>query len=89
MNSSNSEKCLNLEVRGYKMEQVTSQKLLDIQIGNSFTWKEQITKVKKTVLFNLSLLRKIKKKFLAQTTRITITLNLITITVAPSGVKLA
>ena len=33
----NSEKCLNLEVRGYKIEQVTSQKLLGIQIDNSLT----------------------------------------------------
>ena len=66
----NSEKCLNLEVRGYKIEQVTSQKLLGIQTDNFLTWNEQVTKVKKTVLFKLSLLQKIKK-LLPQTTRIT------------------
>ena len=46
----NSEKCLDLEVWRYKIEQVTSQKLLGIQIDNSLTWNEQITKVKKTSL---------------------------------------
>ena len=46
----NSEKCLNWEVREYKIKQVTSQKLSGIQIDNSLTWNEQITKVKKTVL---------------------------------------
>ena len=67
----NSEKCLNLEVQGFKIEQVTSQKLLGIQIDDSLTWNEQITKVKKAVLFKLSLLRKIKF-FLPQVTRITL-----------------
>ena len=67
----NSEKCLNWEVREYKIEQVTSQKLLGIQIDNFLTWNEQITKVKKTVLFKLCVLRKIKKKSLPQTTRLT------------------
>ena len=49
----NSEKCLNLKVWGHKIENVTSQKLLGIQIDNSLTWNEQITKFKKTVLFNV------------------------------------
>ena len=36
----NSEKCLNLEVRGYKIEQVTSQKLLpeNIQFSGPTIW---------------------------------------------------
>ena len=39
-------------------------------MDNSLIWNEQITKVKKTVLFKLSLLRKVKQ-FWPQTTRIT------------------
>ena len=64
----NSDKCLNIEVQGQKIEQVTSEKLLGVQIDNSLTWNDQIKKVKKTALFKISLLRKIKK-FLPQTTR--------------------
>ena len=88
----NSEKCLNLEVLGYKIEQVTSQKLLGIQIDNSLTSNEQIAKIKKTVLFKLSLLRKIKKSSYYKPPALlfsTTTLTLITITAALSGVKLA
>ena len=88
----NSEKCLNWEVREYKIEQVTSQKLLGIQIDNSLTWNEQITKVKKTVLFKLSVLRKIKKSPYRKPPGLpfsTTTLNLISMTAAPSGVRLA
>ena len=88
----NSEKCLNWEVREYKIEQVTSQKLLGIQMDNSLTWNEQITKVKKTVLFKLSLLRKIKKTSYRKPPGLpfsTTTLNLILMTAAPSGVRLA
>ena len=64
----NSEKCLNFEVQRHKIEQVTSQELLGIQIANSLNWNEQITKVK-TVLIKLSLLR--LKNFLPQATWIT------------------
>ena len=46
----NSEKSLNLEVWGHKIEQVTNQKLVDVQIGNSLTLNEQITKIRKTFL---------------------------------------
>ena len=52
-----------LEVWGQKIEHITSQKLLGIQTDNSFTWNKQIIKVKKTVLFKLSLLRKIKSSY--------------------------
>jgi hypothetical protein len=57
----NSEKCLNIEVEGQKIEQVTCQKLLGVQIDSSLSWDEQIKKVRKTVGFKTSLLRKIRK----------------------------
>jgi len=66
----NLDSCLNVEVLGHNIEQVTDQKLLGVQIDNSLTWNEQVKKVKKTVLFKLSLLRKIRK-YLPQTARIT------------------
>ena len=47
----NSEKCLNLEIGGHNIEQITSQKLEAFKLITALiTWNEQITKVKKTVL---------------------------------------
>ena len=52
----NSDKCLNLGGAGHKVEQVTDQKLLGVQIDNSLTWNN-VKGVKKVVLFKLSLLK--------------------------------
>ena len=54
------EKCLNLKIQDHKIEQVTNEKLLGIQIDNYFTWNDQIKKVKNSAQFKLSLLKKIK-----------------------------
>ena len=62
------DKCLNIIIQDQKIEQVTSEKLLGIQIDNSLTWNDQIHKVKKTAQFKISLLRKIKR-YLPKKTR--------------------
>ena len=81
---------LNLGGTGHNIEQVPSQRLSGIQIDNSLTWNEQITKVKKIVLLKLSLLRKINKTSCHKPPGLlfsAITIN--PMTVAQSGVKLA
>ena len=62
------EKCLNLKIQDQKIEQVTSEKLLGIQVDNCLTWNDQIKKVKNSAQFKISLLKKIKL-YLPQTTR--------------------
>lgn len=57
----NSDDCLNITVQGTHIEQVTSEKMLGVLIDNSLTWNQQVQKVKKTVLFKIHILRKIKK----------------------------
>lgn len=64
----NAEGCLNLEVEGKAIEQVSSERLLGVQIDNSLSWNDQTKKVRKTALFKISILRKIKK-YLPQDTR--------------------
>ena len=57
----NSANCLKIQTQGQQIEQITSERLLGVQIDNSLTWDDQVKKVKRTVLFKISLLRKIKK----------------------------
>ena len=56
----NSDNCLNIEVQGQKIEQVTSQRLLGVEIDSCLSWNDQIQKVRKTIRFKISLLRKIR-----------------------------
>ena len=55
-----SDNCLNIEVQGQKIEQVTSQRLLGVEIDSCLSWNDQIQKVRKTICFKISLLRKIR-----------------------------
>ena len=57
----NPENCLNITVQGQKIEQVTRKRLLGVQIDSSLSWNDQVKKVRKTALFKISILRKIKK----------------------------
>ncbi len=57
----NSSNCLNIEIKGKQITQVKIERLLGVQIDNSLTWDQQILKVKRTILFKLSILRKIKR----------------------------
>lgn len=56
-----SKDCLNAQIQGSKLEQVSSERLLGVQVDNCLTWDEQVQKVRKTCLFKLSLLRKIRR----------------------------
>ena len=47
----NSDNCLNIEVQGQKIEQVTSQRLLGVEIDSCLSWNYQIQKVRKTIRF--------------------------------------
>ena len=47
----NSDNCLNIEVQGQKIEQVTSQRLLGVEIDSCLSWNDQIQKVRKTTCF--------------------------------------
>ena len=55
-----SDNYINIEVQGQKIEQVTSQRLLRVEIDSCVSWNDQIQKVGKTVRFKISLLRKIR-----------------------------
>ena len=55
----NSDNCLNIEVQGQRIEQVTSQRLLGVEIDSCFSWNDQLQKVRKTIRFKISLLRKL------------------------------
>ena len=57
----NAENCLNIQVDGQNIEQVTSQKLLGVQIDSALNWDEQVKKVKKTANYKIYILRKIRK----------------------------
>ena len=62
-------KCLNLKIHDQKTEQVTmSENVLGIQIDNCLIWNDQITKVKNSAQFKISLLKKIKP-YVPQKTR--------------------
>lgn len=56
----NSTNCLNIKAQDRKIEQVQNERLLGVQIDNHLSWDEQVKKVKRTCLFKLSLLRKIR-----------------------------
>ena len=56
---SNSDNCLSIEVQGQKIEQVTSQRLLGVEMDSCLSWNDQIQKVRKTIHFKISLLRKL------------------------------
>ena len=47
-------------IQGQKIEQVTSQRLLGVEIDSCLSWNDQIQKVRKTICFKISLLRKIR-----------------------------
>ena len=53
-------KSLNVKVQGKEIEQVSSEKLLGVQIDSSLTWDDQTKHVRQKVLFKISLLRKIR-----------------------------
>ena len=57
----NSGNCLNIEVEGQQIKQVTNEKVLGIQIDNSLSWDDQVKKVKKTAGYKIHILRKIRK----------------------------
>ncbi len=61
---------LQVSYQGKPLKQVTSEKLLGVQIDQALSWDEQIKKQKQTILFKISLLNKIKR-YLPQSTRIT------------------
>ena len=46
---------------------VTDEKLLGVQIDNNLSWKQQIKKLKQTVCYKLSILRRIRKHILPET----------------------
>ena len=56
----NSDNWVNIKVQGQKIEQVTSQRLLGVEIGSCLSWNNQNQKVRKTSRFKISLLRKIR-----------------------------
>ena len=51
----NSGNCLNIEVQGQRIEQVTSQRLLGVEIDSCLSWNDQIQ-----ICFKISLLTKIR-----------------------------
>lgn len=59
---------LNIIIQKKTIETVTNEKVLGIQIDNTLSWKAQIKKVRKTILYKLSVLRRIRK-YLPTTTR--------------------
>ena len=58
---SNTSEKLDISIAGKQISQATSEKLLGVQIDNNLTWREQIKKVKRTVCFKISILRRIRK----------------------------
>ncbi len=52
---------LNVHIQGNPLKQVKNEKLLGVHIDQSLTWDEQIKKQRQTILFKISLLKKIKK----------------------------
>ena len=55
------DKILNVFLNGNKLEQVTSEKWLGVTIVKSLSWKQQIKVIKRTITYEISLLRRIKK----------------------------
>ncbi len=51
---------LNVMIQGKSLIQVKCEKLLGVQIDQSLSWDEQIKKQKQTILFKITLLKKIK-----------------------------
>ena len=52
---------LNIKIRNKTIETVTDEKVLGVQIDNTLSWKAQIQKVRRTILYKLSVLRRIRK----------------------------
>ena len=71
-----SEPDLNIKIQGKRITSVTEEKLLGIQIDNKLTWKEQIKKVKRTVNFKISILRRIRKYLPTETRKHFYNLNI-------------
>ena len=59
---------LNLNLDGTQIQNTKQEKLLGVIIDNNLTWHNQIKKVKQTIAFKLSILRKIRR-YLPTTTR--------------------
>lgn len=65
----NAPPALQVEVQNTLIETVSEDKVLGVIIDNNLSWKSQVQKVRKTVLFKLSILRRIRK-YLPKHTRI-------------------
>ena len=50
-----------LNVNDTTIENTKHEKLLGVIIDNNLSWQHQVKKVRKTVIFKLSILRKIRK----------------------------
>ncbi len=55
------DKDLNITLHGTQIENVTQEILLGVLIDNNLSWQPQVQKVRRTILFKLSILRKIRK----------------------------
>jgi len=51
---------LNVTIQGNTLQQVKSERLLGVQIDQSLTWDGQIKKQRQSILFKISLLKRIK-----------------------------
>ena len=54
---------LNLNLDGTQIQNTKQEKLLGVIIDNNLTWHNQIKKVKQTIAFKLSILRKIRRYY--------------------------
>lgn len=52
---------IDINIQGKPVTQVTDERLLGLQIDHNLTWEAQIRKLRQTILFKLSILRKIKR----------------------------
>ena len=58
---------INININGTQIKNTKQERLLGVLIDNNLTWHSQVKKVKQTIAFKLSILRKIRHYLPAKT----------------------